>query len=94
MQENTVLLNVEKYNRLRDFYIGIKEDKFVGIDSYDGSVYYPKEKHIIKTLDDRIKSLEKELIGYKHPVKSKTKTIDDVKKMSLWQFLKWRNKNK
>jgi len=89
MTENTVLLNVEKYNELRDFYNGINEGKFVTIDSCYSRVYYIEEKEVLESLKNKIGRLEKELNNFKKP---NEKTINDVKKMSLWQFLKWRNK--
>ena len=89
MIENTVLLSVEKYNELRDFYNGINEGKFVFVDSYYSRIYYSEEKEVLETLKNMIGKLEKELKTFKKP---NQKTIDDVKKMSLLQFLKWRKK--
>ena len=89
MTENTVLLNVEKYNELRDFYNGINEGKFVIVDYHYSRIYYAEEKEVLETLKNKLDKLQKELNTFKNP---NEKTIDDVKKMSLWQFLKWRNK--
>jgi len=89
MTENTVLLNVEEYNRLRDFWNGLEEGKFVSIDYYHNRVYYMKETEVLEKLKDRIAEQKKELNSYKKP---NEKTVEDVKKMSLWQFVKWRNK--
>ena len=89
MTKNTVLLNLENYNELRDFYNGINEGKFVTVDSYYSRIYYYEEKEVLETLKTKIGKLEKELKTFKKP---NEKTIDDVKEMSLLQFLKWRNK--
>ena len=87
MKENTVLLHVEKYNQLRDFYNGIHEGKFVIINSCYDTVYYREEKDVLRKLKNRIEYLDKKLNAFKEPDK---KTINDLKKMNLLQFLKWR----
>ena len=88
MTANTVLLNVQTYNDLRDFFIGINEGKYVVINSYSGTIYYAKEKEVLKTLKNKIDKLQNKLNTLKN---HNEKTIDEVKKMSLFQFLKWRN---
>ena len=90
MTENTVLLSLARYNELRDFYNGIKEGKFMVVDSYCNNIYYLEEKEVIQSLKNDLRKLQKEYYALKRPDE---KTIDDVKKMSLWQFLKWRNKH-
>ncbi len=92
METNTVLLPVEEYNRLRDFYNGIEDGKFVSVRWWpNGSVYYVSEKDVLINLKDQIEKLEKELKSFTDPDE---KSIDDVKGMSIWQFIKWRKKNK
>lgn len=89
MTEDTVLLSLKKYDELSIFYNGINEGKYVCVSNYFGSIHYLEEKDVIRVVKDRAEKLEKELDAYKKP---NEKTLDDVKGMSLWQFLKWRKK--
>lgn len=93
MEANTVLLQTEEYNRLRDFYKGIQEDKFVQIYSdhhYRYTVYYRTEKEVLKSLKDENKVLKKQLNQLKNP---NEKNLEQIKNMSLWEFIKWRKNN-
>jgi len=90
MTENTVLLELKEYNKLRDFYYGIREGKYVQIDFYHDKVYYIKENDILKDLKLEIKRQSKELRLWKKP---QEKSIEDIRVMSIWQFLKWRKDN-
>lgn len=91
MERNTVLLDLGEYNELRDFFEGINGDKFVIIDHYDGNIYYKKESVVLFELKADINSLKRELYSCRHPEESEEKEID-FKKMSIWQFIKWKRK--
>jgi hypothetical protein len=87
MKKNTVLLDIEKYNRLRDFKEKIINGKvLVEHDPYGNLTikYYTnddvaKEIHEINNILRRRNEL----------LKSR---IDDLRKKSVWQFLKWKRK--
>ena len=86
--ENTVTIEINEYNKLRDFYKGITEKKYVEIDSWSGKVYFYKESEIIensykvlKDMSDYNDSLAKEFKKFREE-HSKFKT------KSLWSFLK------
>jgi hypothetical protein len=106
MKKNTVILDVEKYNELRDFKKAI-EDGFI-IKTYDGFSYMKMnmtESEALVEMSKRIDELNKinndlwskiatlnlEIKELKNPVK-KELTVDDIKKMSYWEFKKWKNK--
>jgi len=89
MERNTVLLEVSEYNKLRDFYRGIEEDRFVRIECYGETIYYAEETEIMAGLKTTIERLEFKLKSYLHPVPPKV-NINDVKKMSYREFRKWR----
>lgn len=114
MEKDTVLLDVEKYNELRDFKKeveeSLKESRFAVIEdrldaigfNYHTRKYYTESEAILdfetrnKELEAKNTELEaknKELeakikkAGIKEPVEI---SINDLKKMSYWEFRKWR----
>tara|TARA_R110000796_G_scaffold116035_1_gene228456 strand:- start:225 stop:515 length:291 start_codon:yes stop_codon:yes gene_type:complete len=93
MEANTVILQTKEYNRLRDFYKGIQEDKFVQVYSnyfHESEIFYRTEKEVVMRLKQRNEALKKELDKLKNP---KEKNLEQVKNMSLWEFIKWRKNN-
>ena len=89
MKENTVLLKVEKYDHLRDFYKGINDGKFAYVNYRYGNIYYMEETEILESLKREINKLKESLNKYEKP---EEKNINQVREMSILQFLKWRNK--
>lgn len=99
MQKDTVLLDVEKYNELRDFKQKIEGGKTIVIVS--GWKYYDKkfittEKAIEliadanKLLQKENELLQKENKELRNANNPKEKSLSEVKKMSYWEFRKWR----
>ena len=102
METDTVLLAVEKYNELRDFKKEVeesrKESKFAVIEERWGGFigggysrkYYTENEAVLdfetrnKELEAKNKELEAKI---KEPVEI---SINDLKKMSYWEFRKWR----
>ena len=92
----TVTINLDHYNNLRDFKKDIEDKKtfMVYFDNFIGS----GTKLI--TIDDAVidiatanSNLMDENYKLRHPKKKET-TINDVKKMNIFQFIKWKRKNK
>lgn len=108
MVENTVVLNIREYNRLRDFYKNIEEGRvFITSTSYcEFTGQYSTEKYLTNEkvaieLTEKNEELINQTVDLRHTIANlkdrkgitiNETTIDDVKEMSLWQFLKWRNK--
>lgn len=106
METDTVLLAVEKYNELRDFKKEVeesrKESKFAVIEERWGNFYggytrkYYTENEAVADFEKRNKDLETENKELKAKIeKSRIKepveiSINDLKKMSYWEFRKWR----
>jgi hypothetical protein len=100
MEKDTVLLAVEKYNELRDFKKEVeeswKESKFAVIEErwvgFIGGGYtrkYYTENEAVLDFETRNKELEAKI--EKHGVKEpKEISINDLKKMSYWEFRKLR----
>ena len=97
MKKDTVLLAVEKYNELRDFKKkveeSLKESKFAVIEERWGSSFgfcggytrkYYTENESIIDFETRNKELEAKIekFGLKKP-------LNDIKKMSYFEFRKW-----
>jgi len=81
MEKDTVLLDVEKYNELRDFKQKIEEGKTLNIIS--SSWHY---SHRFISTDEavlRIGEINKEL-------SAEIEKLQNIKKMSYWEFRKWR----
>jgi MinD-like ATPase involved in chromosome partitioning or flagellar assembly len=107
MEKDTVLLDIEKYNELRDFKKeveeSLKESRFAVIEDqrdvlgfiYHTRKYYTESEAILdfetrnKELEAKIEELEAKIkkAGIKEPVEI---SINDLKKMSYWEFRKWR----
>lgn len=84
MAKDTVILPIEEYNRLRDFEIEIKSGKILSI-SMGFSTYVN-----FHTEDKIIEELVKENNELRDSLWYKGKTVYDVSRMSIWEFLKWR----
>ena len=93
MEINTVILSVEEYNKLRDFKINIEKGNTFSVlrdrfSSYDQFI----------TTNEAVKEVLKinEEMAYKllnHDVtRINGKNVLDVSKMSIWEFIKWKNK--
>ena len=89
---NQVILDLETYNLLRDFKENIERNNTFLIDSL-----YLGNKEVVYTIDEPViklaeanKRLSDEIKKLRHPEKSQP-SIDEIKKMSWWQFRKWKN---
>lgn len=105
MENNTTILSLERYNELYDLEKKTKEGKILAIYErygYGGRStdrYYYTDNEIIEQLQKsnegltkRIDALENEL-SRRPPMavaKQGIPTLDDVRKMSYWEFRKWR----
>lgn len=84
MAKDTVTLSIEEYNRLRDFEREVKSGKVLSIAmGFSTFINYYTENSIIECLINDNNELRKDRLY-------NGKTIYDVKKMSIWEFLKWR----
>lgn len=105
MEANTVILNLGDYNSLRDFRDEMEKGHTYYVIEYTGYCEYTNTYRFVSTdeavriisefnekLQKRISDLQIEIYDLKNP--KKEITIEQIKKMSLWQFLKWRRKNK
>lgn len=98
MEKNTVTISLEDYNDLRDFRMEMTESSKVAIFGNE----YPHSKLRFVTKDQAVIELAKEtdilkaensrLMRQLLSQNPQGKSINDIKKMSIWQFLKWRNK--
>lgn len=107
MEKDTVLLAVEKYNELRDFKQKIEEGKTNVISSgwnHYTSNYITTEKAVeqiaesnkllqkeLEQITESNELLQKENDDLRKANKPKEISINDIKKMSYWEFRKWRN---
>lgn len=104
MEANTVILNLGEYNALRDFREEMEKEYTYYIQEY---IYcgYTKTYHFVSTddavkliseINDKlmveIKKLEDEIVDLKNP--KKDITIDQVKQMSIVEFIKWKRKQR
>lgn len=101
MDKNTVLLSVEDYNALRDFKKKITDGNVLveyysfGIGESSTTSYYTSDE-VAKELHKKNYNLKQEIEEFEKKIKElentkqKETTIDEIKKMSIWQFLKWK----
>lgn len=94
MEKNTVLLSLEQYNELRDFKKEIEKGNVLKIYySYSG---YDHNDFInigdaLKEISEVNNGLLKEKMALEQKLENKN---DEIKKMSYWQFRKWKKSNK
>jgi len=101
MEANTTCIDLEKYDELKEEIRKLKEfrDKihsdFIDVEIrarfFDATyIFYTKDEAIKKIADSHNKLIER-IEELKNP-KEKEITLNDIKNMSLLQFLKWRRK--
>ena len=99
MEKDTVILNLQDYNELRDIKKAVDNKKkifgwlggmadYVFVDEEDFEKAFVKEN---EHLNEEIKRLRGKIYNLQHPKKSEL-SLDEIKKMSLWQFLKWKRR--
>lgn len=91
MEKDTILLNVETYNELRDFKKEIEHGYTYRVDFgyWGNSITYVSTDEAIKEMSQRLETLKKENEDLKNPDK-KQPSIDEIKAMSWWKFRKWK----
>jgi len=92
MEKDTVLLDVEKYNELRDFKQKIEEGYTLTIAS--SNFYYDRRfittDKAVEEVVSANKELQKQIEDLRNGNQNKELPISEIKKMSIWQFFKWR----
>ena len=93
MEKNTVVLDLIEYNKLRDFRKGILKNNVyqIVVSSYEHFSIISTNK-VVKSLASINKSLSSKIYDLENP-KKKEITLEDIKKMSYWEFRKWRKTN-
>lgn len=95
MKENTVILDVETYNNLRDFRKTIESGGFVHIQSGTYSYredFFTKDDGNAKLIKE-IEELSNQIEDLKTPpeiIVDPEEKINEIKKMNWWQFRKWK----
>lgn len=91
MEKNTVLLDLEDYNELREFKEKTESGLIPVWSGCEMYYYYSKAKAIKKIVEIN-NALNKQCQELKDKIAGKPKetTLKDIKKMSIWQFIKWR----
>jgi len=98
MEKDTVLLSIDKYNDLKEFKTQIEEGKTLTIIS-SGREFFSQRKYIttekaIKEIAEANKLLQEENEDLRNERQKIKKTlINDFKKMSYWEFRKWKKSN-
>jgi len=91
--KNTVTLDLETYNFLRDFEKEIKAGNTCRIYmGWGNKIEFIGTDKALAELNNKIESLEKEITDLKHQNKNQP-TIEEIKKMSWWQFRKRKRRN-
>ena len=89
--KNTVNLSIENYNEMRDFNKAIKEGGGVGIffgwDGYKNN-FFTKDEAVKKIAEANVK-LQIKIDELKNP-EVKKPSFEELRKMSWWQFRKWK----
>ena len=90
MQNNTVILDLKEYNRLTEFEKEIKSGKKIVITNYSHlkSIEYVTDSEIASRLNKEIEDME--IINDRNikQLSLKIKEIEDLKNLSIWQFIK------
>ena len=95
MEKDTVLLDVLTYNELRDFKKEIIANNTMVI-SGSGWTGFPTEKRFIsesetvKEIAQENAKLKEQIEELKKPKEQKEPSVYELKRMSYWEFRKWR----
>ncbi len=107
MEKNTLLIDIEVYNQLRDFKREMELGNTLMVYPHSIQSNYEQYHPIISRyitrdeavkevvdennkLNDEIEKLKSQIEKLKSQNKPKEISLSDVKKMSLWEFRKWR----
>lgn len=89
--KNTVTIDLEIYNQLRDFKKTIEENNTIRINSlnsfFQSSYNFITKDELSKEILYKNKELNEENIKLKE---NNRLEINKLKKMSVWEFIKWR----
>ena len=103
MKKNTIILDVNEYNDLRDFKNKIENGNFLVsvkifrngsyINTYKARIY--TKDTTIKMLTDANKTLQNEILKLAEQLSPSPKetNLEDIKKTSYWEFRKWKKSN-
>jgi len=106
MEINTILLSLKEYNELRDFKTEVLKEKkivctvhtksgFYGDNYYyndDEKITFYKPDDALETLYTLNKTLEEENKSLRTKCMELNTKLSSFKKLSIWEFLKWRKK--
>jgi hypothetical protein len=108
MEANTVILSLSEYNILRDFMTNLEKEntyrvsdyKVVLGGSYSQAPTFVSTDKAVKEIADICNKLEKKLDELytenselkQGILKDRDYEIDRAKKMSVWEFIKWRKR--
>lgn len=88
MKENTVLLDLQTYENLREYEKAVTEDNFIFFEHYSGRYFSLKEDEVIKKFKEENRYLLNEIDRLKYP--KDELTLEDVKKMNLFSVIRWK----
>ena len=89
MEQNTVVLKVERYDELKEKERVLNASNFICFKPFRQQYYVVGKEEIIDTLKEKIIDLEEEINLLKTP-KDKTKSIKDLEQMNLLSLIKWK----
>jgi len=93
MEKDTVLLNVNDYNKLRDFKKEVESGNtyMINHNEWGTSTVFIGTNEVLEEMDKQLKKAEKENYELKNP-HTKQPSIEEFRNMSWWQFRKWKRK--
>jgi len=103
MEANTVTLTLSDYHRLKEFKEEMEKNNVARLygGSWANSYQYISMEQAFKEVEQTNETLKKEnenlrrenhKLMYPPQPQEKEITLSDVKKMSIWEFLKWKRK--
>jgi hypothetical protein len=85
--KGTVTISVEEYNEMRDFYNGMKANKTTISGGWHNLISVVSTEEAVKIIASHNDSLQKEIVE----MKNSKLTLDKIKSMSLFEFIKWKS---
>lgn len=92
MENDKVVLDLEKYNELRDFKRNIEEGKIVEINSgfYSYSIKYLNSNEAFNSIEHFNNMLKEKIDELNKENRAKEELIKSIQQMSVWEFIEWR----
>ena len=92
MECNKVILDLKRYEQLRDIERAVKSGKRVIINGC--CEYYFEKDELAEVFKQNQESLERKVHNLEKQISDINKSLEEIRKMNYWEFQEWKTENK